>query len=167
MDRNGGDGPGGGGPGGGGGDLADAIASLGGLSALPFGKVLAGLAALPVAYGLHVAGGFPLLAIATIACGAAALWAAPRARAALAADRFVGQLFTLWALSGGLWFAGAPPTVFPFPGWVGGFVMFTLFVQLPPMRRLAARGPLWDDLAAGAMAIAVVVVSALIAHGAA
>lgn len=146
---------------------ADLIAGLAGLYALPFAAVLAAAAAIPLAYVLHAVGGFPLVVVATLAGAAKVWWAASRAEVPMIGDKFVGQLFTLWALSAGLWFAGVPSTVFPYPGWIGAFVMFNLFVRLPPIRRLGERGPLFDDFAAGALAIAVVAVSAFIAHGAA
>lgn len=146
--------------------IADLIAGLAGLHAAPFAPLLAAAAAIPVVYVMHVVGGFPLVAIATLIGAVKVWWAAPRAETPVVSDAFIGQMIAFWGLSGGLWATGAPPTVFPLPGLIGGFVMFNLFVRLPPLRRLGEKVAIWDDLAAGVMASGVVVASALIAHGA-
>ena len=53
----------------------------------------------------------------------------------------------LWPLSAGLWHAGADPWVFPWPGWVGAFLMFRLFDVWKP-------GPVgWADRQPGAMGV--------------
>ena len=47
-------------------------------------------------------------------------------------------------LSLGLWLAGAPPALFPWPGWVSAFVLFRLFDIWKP-------GPVgWADRREGA-----------------
>lgn len=147
--------------------ISDLIAGALGLHRLgEHAGTFVALLALPLAWGLHWLGGFPLLAAATVIGALKVLWAAPRAETPMIADRIVGQWLALWPLSGGLWAAGAAPAVFPWPGWLAGFLIcqaFTLFCG--PVRRLAARGPLWDDLAAGALAAILVLVAAAISHG--
>ncbi|MEM7523912.1 MAG: phosphatidylglycerophosphatase A [Pseudomonadota bacterium] len=153
-------------PSGGGVGIANMISGGLGLHRLgAFAGVAAAALAIPVAWALHWIGGFPLVALAVVIGAAKVLWAAPRAQTPMVADRMVGQLTALSALSGGLWFAGVAPHIFPYPGWIGAFVMFNLFLHLPPIRRLSALGPLWDDLAAGAAAAGVALVSAAISHG--
>ncbi|MFN3260099.1 MAG: phosphatidylglycerophosphatase A [Pikeienuella sp.] len=147
--------------------IADRIAGVSGLHRLgEHSGLFAALAALPLAWGLHWLGGFPLVALATGVGALKVLWAAPRAGVPMIADRMIGQLLALWPLSGGLWAAGVDPAIFPWPGWVGGFLAcqgFTLF--FPPLRRLERFGPLWDDAAAGALAAALVLFAAAISHG--
>lgn len=120
------------------------------------------LAALPVAWAGHWLGGFPLLAALTAILAAGIVWARPRAAAPLVSDRIVGQWLALWPLSGGLWAAGAAPHVFPWPGWVGGFLVCQFLLLIPAVRRLEG---LRDDLVSGGGAAAIVLVAAAISHG--
>lgn len=146
--------------------LADLIAGVMGLHR--FGLLAPFLAAaltIPFAWAIHWIGGFPFLAIATLIGCAKIAWAAPRASVPMVADRMIGQMIALWALSAGLWFAGVAPHIFPYPGWIGAFVMFNLLIALPPVRRLAARHVLLDDVAAGALAASVTLLAAGISHG--
>ncbi|MGR3756039.1 MAG: phosphatidylglycerophosphatase A family protein [Tranquillimonas sp.] len=136
-------------------------------------------AAIPAAWLLHWAGGFPLLALATLAVFAVGTRAA-RAESArlgrhdpgeIVIDEVVGMWIALFPLSAGLWAAGAPGYLFPWPGWVGGFVMFRLFDIYKPwfVGRLDRRGDIWglmlDDVAAGVLAALVVAAAAALAHG--
>ncbi|RVV99850.1 phosphatidylglycerophosphatase A [Mesobaculum littorinae] len=136
-------------------------------------------AAIPVAWLLHWAGGFPLLTVATLVALAAG-YPAARAEAArsgdhdpshVVIDEVVGMWIALWPLSAGLWFAGAEAHVFPWPGWVGGFVMFRLFDIWKPWlvgrldRRGDTAGLMLDDVVAGIMAAVVVSIAAAISHG--
>lgn len=132
----------------------------------PDSGIFAALLALPTAWGLHWLGGFPLFAIMTAAGGALTLWAASRTATPMILDRLIGQWLALWPLSAGLWAAGAAPFVFPWPGWLGGFLVCQALILLcGPIRRLSARGALWDDLAAGAATAILILTSAAIAHG--
>ena len=146
---------------------SNSIAGLFGLHRLGEASGLfAALLALPSAWGLHFLGGFPLLALAAIGFAILTIWAAPRASVPVIIDRVAGQWLALWPLSGGLWAMGLPSHVFPWPGWVGGFLICQVLLNfVPPIRRLAKYGPLWDDLAAGAAAAAITLFSAAIAHG--
>ncbi len=133
---------------------------LGGVSG-----IAASLIALAMVWLLHRLGGFPLVAVATTGVISAVWWAVPLAKVPPVSDIFAGQMLALWSLSGGLWFAGVAPHVFPWPGVVGGFVMFTLMRFLPPVRRLGTRFALGDDLAAAGLAALITLLSAAISHG--
>lgn len=121
--------------------------------------LIAALAALPAAWAAHWAGGLP--AVASLAVLGFAL-AVTRPGASARADRFAGQVLALCALSGGLWFAGVAPHVFPWPGVVGGFVICQAVTW--GAARLGA-GPLADDAIGGAVAAALALAGAAIAHG--
>ncbi len=137
------------------------------------------LAALPLGYLLHVLGGFPLLLAATLILFGLGLWAI-RAETAgdpaedpseFVVDEVVGQWIALFPLSAGLWMMGAPATLFPWPGWVGGFLMFRLFDIWKPWpvswadNLHSPLGVMLDDVVAGVMAAGVVALSAYVAHG--
>jgi phosphatidylglycerophosphatase A len=136
-------------------------------------------AALPVGFVLHGLGGFPALAIATAVAFLAGTWATARMTAETGAkdpseiviDEVVGMWIALWPLSAGLWLGGAEPWVFPWPGWVGAFVLFRLFDIWKPGpvgwadRQPGAMGVMLDDVIAGVMAAAVVTLAAGLAHG--
>lgn len=136
------------------------------------------LAALPLGYLLHLLGGFPALLLASVLVFAAGLWATSRLTAVsgvpdpaeIVVDEVVGQWIALWPLSAGLWFAGAAPQVFPWPGWVGAFVMFRVFdiwKPWPVSRADRMHGPfavMLDDVLAGLMAAACVAIAAVVAH---
>ena len=112
-------------------------------------------AALPVAYLIHGLGGFPALAIATAAAFVLGTWATDQLTrgtdekdpSEVVIDEVVGMWIALWPLSAGLWLGGAEPWVFPWPGWVGGFVLFRLFDIWKP-------GPVgWADRQPGAIGV--------------
>jgi len=138
------------------------------------------LAALPVGYALHVLGGFPLLAIATILLTPLGIWATEKLTAGqdekdpseVVVDEVVGQWLALWPLSFGLWHAGADSTLFPWPGWVGAFLLFRLFDIWKPGpigwadRLHSPLGTMLDDVFAGLFAAVGVAAAAGIAHGA-
>jgi phosphatidylglycerophosphatase A len=137
------------------------------------------LAAIPTGYLLHWLGGFPLLAAATLIAYALGIWATQVETfeqedldpSHIVIDEVVGQWIALWPLSLGLWHAGAPPSLFPWPGWVFGFLCFRLFDIWKPWpvswadRRKGPTGVMLDDVLAGFMAAAVVTLLAGIAHG--
>ena len=137
------------------------------------------LAALPLAWLLHWAGGFPLLLVASVAVFALGYWATKVETAAggdpdpseIVIDEVVGQWIALFPLSAGLWFAGAAPHVFPWPGWVGGFLLFRLFDIWKPWPVSWAdglhgpMGVMLDDVLAGIMAAICVAAAAAFAHG--
>jgi phosphatidylglycerophosphatase A len=156
------------------------IATVFGVGLLPGAPGTWGsLAALPLGYLLHRLGGFPLLALAAVAVFLAGWWATARETAGggdpdpgeIVVDEVVGQWIALFPLSAGLWAMGAAPSVFPWPGWVGAFVMFRLFDIWKPWpvswadRQLGAMGVMLDDVLAGVMAAVVVVIAAAVSHG--
>lgn len=141
--------------------------------------VLGSLAAILLCYALHRMGGFPLVLVATLVLFGLGAWSTtglPPKRAdargeAVVIDEVVGQLVALFPLSAGLWFAGAAPHVFPWPGWVGGFVVFRLLVALKPWpiswaaRQEGGLGVMLDDLVAGLMTAVCIAAAAALAHG--
>ncbi len=136
------------------------------------------LLALPVTYGLHSLGGFPLLAVCTIAAILAGLWAATemtRGQEDLDPSEFVldelaGQMLAYWALSLPAWMHGLDITAL-WPGWVAGFVLFRLFDIWKPGpvgwadRKKGPFGVMMDDVIAGVMAALGIVLFAGLAHG--
>jgi phosphatidylglycerophosphatase A len=160
--------------------LARAIATFGYVGCIPGAPGTWGsLAALPLGYGLHWLGGFPLLALATLvvfALGLRATTAATRGQpdhdpSEIVIDEVAGQWIALMPLSLGLWLAGAAPHVFPWPGWVGAFVLFRAFDILKPWpvsladRRPDALGVMLDDVLAGLYAAGCMTLMAAVAHG--
>lgn len=137
------------------------------------------LAALPLGYLLHRLGGFPLLALASALLFLIGYWAVARETAQggdpdpaeIVVDEVVGQWVALFPLSAGLWMMGAPLSLFPWPGWVGAFVMFRLFDIWKPWpiswadRQPGAMGVMLDDVVAGIMAAVVVSAAAALSHG--
>ncbi|MEL7132097.1 MAG: phosphatidylglycerophosphatase A [Pseudomonadota bacterium] len=136
------------------------------------------LAALPLAWGLHQLGGFPVLAFAAVAYFAAAWWATARMTAGasdhdpseIVADEVVGQWIALLPLSYAAWDRGLDILVM-WPGWVAAFVLFRLFDIWKPWlvgwadRRGDALGVMLDDVIAGVLAAAGVLILAAVAHG--
>lgn len=157
-----------------------AITSFGFVGLIPLAPGTFGsLAALPVAYLIHVAGGFPALAAATACVFGLGWWATAAFTAGggnpdpseVVIDEVAGMWIALFPLSAGLWFAGADPRLFPWPGWVGAFVLFRLFDILKPWpvgwadRLHTPLGVMLDDVLAGLMAAILVSIAAWVAHG--
>lgn len=156
------------------------IATFGGVGLLHPGPGTWGsAAALPLGWLFHGLGGFPLLALATLAVTLVGWWAARAEEAAtgshdesaIVIDEVAGQWIALWPLSLGLSHAGVDPWLFPWPGWVGAFVAFRVFDIWKPGpvgwadRRPGAGGVMLDDLIAGLLAALLVALAAFIAHG--
>jgi len=156
------------------------IATFGGIGLLPGPAGTWGsLAALPAGYLLHWLGGFPLLAAATVIAYVAGIWATRVETfeqddldpGHIVIDEVVGMWIALMPLSFGLWHIGAPAGLFPWPGWVSGFLLFRLFDIWKPWpvswadRRHGPTGVMLDDVLAGLMAAALVTLMAAIAHG--
>ncbi|MEM9049680.1 MAG: phosphatidylglycerophosphatase A [Pseudomonadota bacterium] len=137
------------------------------------------LVALPAAWLLHGIGGPLLLALATLAVFLLGLWAVEQATEQvdekdlpeIVIDEVVGQWIALLPLSIGLSWMGAAPWLFPWPGWLGAFVLFRFFdiVKPPPVgwadRMNTAFGVMFDDVLAGLMAAAVLTLAAAVSHG--
>ena len=137
------------------------------------------LAALPLAWALHVLGGFPLVAAATLGVFALGWWAtAEMTRGAadhdpseIVIDEVAGQWLALWPVSAGAWHVGADILAL-WPGWIVAFLGFRLFDIWKPGpvgwadRRGDALGTMLDDVFAGLIAALCVAGAAAAAHGA-
>lgn len=136
-------------------------------------------AALPVGWVIHGLFGFPGLVIATILAFALGWWAtavetqgkADHDPSEIVIDEVVGLWIALMPLSAGLSHAGADPWLFPWPGWLGAFVLFRLFDIWKPWlvgradRRGDALGVMLDDVIAGAFAAIILALAAGVSHG--
>ncbi len=136
------------------------------------------LVTLPLGYGLHMLGGFPLLVLATAALLIFGLWATQvmtegqdnHDPSEIVIDEVVGQLIALFPLSYPAWKHGIDITAL-WPGWIAAFVLFRLFDILKPGpigtadKRGDALGVMLDDVIAGVFAAAGVLVLAGLAHG--
>ena len=156
-----------------------AITSFGYVGLIPVAPGTFGsLAALPAAWVLHGLGGFPLLLIATVALFPLGVWATAKVTAGgdpdpseVVIDEVVGQWIALFPLSAGLWVAGAEPWLFPWPGWVGAFLLFRLFDIWKPGpvgwadRKHSPLGVMLDDVIAGGLTAFLIAGSAAVAHG--
>ncbi len=161
--------------------LAKAIATMGGIGFSPKapGTVGSAVAILP-AWLLHWAGGFPLFAVATLVAIGVGYWATARYidgqpadadPSEVVVDELAGQWIALWPLSWGMMYSDSAAHVFPYPGWIAGFVLFRLFDILKPGpigwadRRHGAFGIMADDVIAGMFAAIIATIMAGLAHG--
>ncbi|NNF25233.1 MAG: phosphatidylglycerophosphatase A [Rhodobacteraceae bacterium] len=136
-------------------------------------------AAIPVAYLIHVAGGYPLLIAATLAVFFAGWWATAahigqsdnHDPSEVVIDEVAGQWVALIPVSVGLGMAGVDPWTFPWPGWVSAFFLFRLFDIWKPGpagwadRRNDPLGVMLDDIFAGIFAGICVLALAGLSHG--
>lgn len=136
------------------------------------------LAALPMAWGLHMVGGFALLAAATLVVFFLGWWATAEATrgmddhdpSEIVIDEVAGQWLALWALS---WPATQHEIAITalWPGCIAAFVLFRAFDIFKPGpvgwadRRKDAFGVMLDDVIAGALAALCVAVLAGLYHG--
>lgn len=137
------------------------------------------LAAIPLVWLLHMAGGFWLVLPATLVVTAIGWWATARYLAEtgradppeVVVDEVAGMMVALWPLSLGLTHAGTEAHVFPWPGWVLGFLLFRAFDILKPGpigwadRQGGAFGVMTDDLLAGLATAVLAAFAAGVAHG--
>lgn len=181
--------------------MSERLATLFGLGHLPGAPgTWASVSTIPLAWVLHALGGFWLLAAATLALGLTGYWATAQVLAERAGpgntvdlewdekggafvapaiddpsevviDEAVGMLIALWPLSAGLTLTGAAAHVWPWPGWVLGFLLFRFFdiVKPPPVRWAervpGALGVMLDDIVAGALTAIIALLAAGISHG--
>ncbi|HBS49067.1 MAG TPA: phosphatidylglycerophosphatase A [Rhodobacteraceae bacterium] len=158
--------------------LARMIASVGGVGYLSPGPGTWGsLAALPLAWGLHVLGGFPLLLLGIAAVCSSGFWATKRLTEGQAdhdpswivIDEVAGQWIALLALSFPAWHAGIDIHRL-WPGWIAAFVLFRLFDIWKPGpvgwadRKGGPLGVMLDDVIAGVLAGLCVLAMAYVAH---
>lgn len=155
------------------------IASLGGVGYLrPAPGTWGSLAALPLAYGIQVLGGFWLLLVLTVAAFLIG-WYATRSVTQGGADEdpswvvideLVGQWIAIFPVCYGAMFMSVEVWRL-WPGWVAGFVFFRLFdIWKPWMVGRADRmgtplGVMLDDVVAGVFAAVVSIALAGLAHG--
>lgn len=160
--------------------LTRAICTLGGVGLIrPAPGTWGTVASIPLAWVIHGLTGFPGLVLATLIVIAVGTWAIAQEEALTGAhdasewviDETAGIWIALWPLSAGLWHAGVDPWIFPYPGWIGAFVMFRLFDIWKPGpvgwadRKNTPWGVMLDDLIAGIMAAVVVALAAGVSHG--
>ncbi len=121
--------------------------------------------ALPMAYGLHLLGGFPMFVTATVGVFALGWWAtAVTTRgqvdhdpSEIVIDEVVGQWIAILPLIYAAW-AHDISALALWPGWIAGFALFRLFDILKPGpigwadRRGDALGVMLDDVIAGLFA---------------
>ncbi len=136
------------------------------------------LAALPVAYALLLAGGFWLLAAATVAAFVLGLVATERMTSNgtdhdpswIVIDEVVGQWIALFPVGYGAMMMSVDIWRL-WPGWVSAFVFFRLFDIWKPWlvgkadRRGDAMGVMLDDVIAGVFSAIVSIALAALAHG--
>jgi phosphatidylglycerophosphatase A len=136
------------------------------------------LAALPLAYGLHLLGGFPLLALATIVICIAGYWAtaemtrgqANHDPSEIVIDEVAGQWLAIWAISYPAWAHDIAISAL-WPGWVAAFALFRLFDIWKPGpvgwadRKTGPMGVMLDDVIAGILAALGVAALAGFSHG--
>ncbi|MCV6824398.1 MULTISPECIES: phosphatidylglycerophosphatase A [Halocynthiibacter] len=135
------------------------------------------LAALPAAYILHLIGGFPVLAVATIAVIFVGIWATKQETAGKAdhdpgeivIDEVAGMWIALWPVSFGAGFAETTMLAL-YPGIIVAFLAFRAFDITKPGpvgwadRRNDAVGVMLDDVIAGVFAALTVVAFGVIYH---
>lgn len=123
-------------------------------------------AAIPLAWLVHWTLGFPGFVLVALALFLIGWWASAgyikdsgdHDPSEVVIDEVAGMFITLMPLSFGLWHAGAAAHVFPYPGWVAGFLLFRLFDIWKPWlvgwadRRGDALGVMLDDIIAGIFA---------------
>lgn len=152
--------------------LAKIIATVCGVGLFPKAPgTMGSLAALPLAYGLHWIGGFPLLLLATIAAFFKGWWATAEYTkqpgvsedpSEVVIDEVVGQWIALLPLSYGLWHAAVDAQASHWLGFAAAFLFFRLFDISKPGpvgwadRRGDPLGVMLDDVIAGLFAALVV-----------
>lgn len=136
-------------------------------------------AALPFAVALHAIGSFPLLLSATVVVFFVGWWATAQETRGkenhdpgeIVIDEVAGQWLTLIPLSYVLWSHGSAVTILPWPGLVGGFILFRLFDILKPWpvswadKKSTAFGVMFDDILAAIYAGLLLSLTGYIAHG--
>lgn len=136
------------------------------------------LAAIPVAWGLHILGGPILLGLGVILSFALGWWATAletkgktdQDPSEIVIDEVAGQWLAFLPVSIGAAHVGASLTAL-WPGWIAAFILFRLFDIWKPGpvgwadRRGDALGVMLDDIIAGIFAGLGVVLLAGLSHG--
>lgn len=135
------------------------------------------LAALPALYLLHITGGFPIVAAATVVVFFVGWWATTQYVAGrddhdpseVVIDEVAGQWLALWPVSAGAWQRGIEVEAL-WPGWLTAFVAFRFFDILKPWpiswadRKSTPFGVMLDDIFAGIYAALTVIAFAILFH---
>ncbi|MBV6638074.1 MAG: phosphatidylglycerophosphatase A [Mameliella sp.] len=155
------------------------LASVGGVGYLrPASGTWGSLAALPLAYGIHLLGGFWLLLVLTLLAFGLGWWAVQHLTAQghgedpswVVIDELAGQWVAIFPVSYGAMFMGVDVWRL-WPGWVAGFVLFRLFDIWKPWvigridRMGTPLGVMLDDVLAGLFAAIVAIALAGLSHG--
>ncbi|WP_163850343.1 phosphatidylglycerophosphatase A [Pseudooceanicola aestuarii] len=158
--------------------LSAMIATLGGVGHIqPASGTWGSLAALPLAWVLHVLGGPALLALGIALFYGLGHWAtaqetrgqADHDPSEIVVDELVGQWIAFFPVSFGASYAGADLTAL-WPGWIVAFGAFRAFDILKPGpvgwadRKHGPTGVMLDDVIAGVLAALVVVALAALFH---
>ena len=136
------------------------------------------LVALPMAWLVHLIGGFPLLALGVVAAFFKGWWATSKMTSGtqdhdpseIVIDELVGQWIALLPLSYAAWKMEISVLAM-WPGWIAAFVLFRLFDIWKPWlvgwadARADALGVMLDDVIAGVFAAIGVLVLAGLYHG--
>lgn len=159
--------------------LVHMIATVGGVGHIrPAPGTWGSAVALPLFLLLHLAGGFPLALIATVAVFFAGVWATEEYTLTLSdhdpsevvIDEVAGQFIALLPLSFVAWDKGIFVLAL-WPGWIAAFALFRLFDITKPGpvgwadRRNDAVGVMLDDVIAGIFAAIGVLALAALWHG--
>ncbi|MFN4056748.1 MAG: phosphatidylglycerophosphatase A [Roseinatronobacter sp.] len=159
--------------------LSRLVGTFGGVGLLrPAPGTWGSLAALPVAWGLHVWWGFVALALATLVVFLVGWWAAAVETfggadpdpSEIVIDEVAGMWLALWPVSAGAALRGVDVTAL-WPGWIVAFAAFRAFDIWKPGpvgwadRMHSPLGLMLDDVFAGVLAASVVVLAAVVAHG--
>ncbi|MGI3167607.1 phosphatidylglycerophosphatase A family protein [Pseudooceanicola sp. C21-150M6] len=157
---------------------AQLIATLGGVGNLkPAPGTWGSAAALPLMLVLHLIGGFALVLVATVLLVPLGWWAtlevtkgqADHDPSEVVVDEVVGQWVALFPVSYGATFAGVSVLAL-WPGWLVAFLFFRLFDIWKPGpvgwadRKEGPLGVMLDDVIAGALAAAVVLILGALYH---
>lgn len=143
----------------------------------PMSGTWGSLAALPALYALHIAGGFALVALATVAVFFIGWWATAAHVAGsdnhdpseVVIDEVAGQWLALWPVSLGAWSRGVEVEAL-WPGWVTAFIAFRVFDIFKPWPvswaddKSTPFGVMLDDIFAGIYAALTVIVFAVVYH---
>ncbi len=158
--------------------MARLIATVGGVGHIPWASGTWGSAVtIPLVWLLHWAGGFWLVAAMTMVAIFGGVWATKTYLdgrlddpSEVVIDEVAGQMLALWPLSFMLASRDVDPHIFPWPGWVGAFILFRLLdiLKPPPIRwldRPTPWGVMLDDVAAGVIAGLIMFIAAGVSHG--
>lgn len=164
-------------------DIAEIVATFARVGYLkPAPGTWGSAAAIPVFWAINEAGGFGLIAVATVIVCIVGLWATQimtkdatagteeHDPSEIVIDEVAGQWIALWPVAFGAQMMGIESARL-WPGYLAGFLLFRLFDIWKPSlvgkadRRGDAVGVMLDDVIAGVFAAICVIILAGLAHG--